>query len=72
VQDVEFQDNLSNRRRDTARVLCSSSKVPFIIVLSGQNIQVVLAVVASARCGVSGKSLEWKKRYNGQGTSFFQ
>lgn len=32
VQDMEFQENPVNRRKDTAKkVQCSTSKIPFII-----------------------------------------
>ena len=47
MPDKEFQENPLNGRNDTAeKVLCTSSKVPFIIDQSWPTFKVLQAVVA--------------------------
>ena len=72
VVDMTLQENLSDGRRDTAeKVLCSTS-MSFIVDQLRPNLQVLLTWGLSTRFEVSGKSLEWKKRYCQEGTLFFK
>lgn len=64
VQDMEFQENPVNRRKDTAKkVQCSTSKIPFIMDPSLPTSQEFYVMGLSVRYRDSGKFLEWKKRY---------
>jgi len=70
--DVEFQENPLKGRSVTAKeVLYSLTKVSFFRDRSRPNLEVLLDMGAESRYGVSGKLLDWKKRYSQEGTVFF-
>jgi len=70
--DVEFQENPLKGRSVTAeKVLYSPSKVSFFRDRLRPNLAVLLDMEAESRCGVSGKPLDWKKRYSQEGSLFF-
>jgi len=68
VQDMEFQENPVNRRKDTAKkVQCSTSKISFIVDPLRPTSQLLYFMGLNVRYRDAGEFLEWKKRYDRQG-----
>lgn len=70
--DVEFQGSPLKGRSVTAEeVLYSLTKLSFFRDRSQPNLEVLLDMGVESRYGVSGKPLDWKKRYSQEGSLFF-
>lgn len=70
--DVDFQENPLKVRSVTAKkVLYSLTKVSFFRDRLPPNLEVLLDMGTESRYGVSGKPLDWKKKYSQEGSLFF-
>jgi hypothetical protein len=72
MPDVEFKESALKGRSVTAKkVLYSVTKLSSFRDRLRPNLEVLLDVGAESRYGVSGKLLDWKKRYSQEGSLFF-
>ena len=51
---------------------CSSSKAPLVIDRLQLNLSLYSEYTCRSRCELSGKSLQWKSRYSGEGILLFK